>query len=215
MVYSNKWRIFLLLCLIVFSGCTGKVKKQPTEKIEATEKAEITSIVAVANPYLTSNKKVTKEAVSAFNAALVSMQSEEWDLAEQQLTTLTQTYSDLSGPWVNLGLVYRHQKKWEEAAAAFSQASVINPLNNDAYVEFAVMQRENGKFVEAEQLYAKALQVWPHNAEALINLGILYDMYMGRFADALVQFELAQQLMPEPNQELDGWVIDIKRRLSK
>lgn len=210
------WLIFAIAAMS-FLGCAGKEKKPPATAEADAGKAQQTapSIAAIPNPYLVGDKKIPKEAVSAFNTALVTMQSEEWPLAQQQFQHMTQLYPELSGPWVNLGIAHWRQQQLDEAERAFQQALLTNPLNNDAYVQFAIMQRERGKFAEAEQLYLKALEVWPHNVDALINLGILYDMYMGRFDEALEQFELAQQLIAEPSQELDGWIIDIKRRQSK
>ncbi len=220
MVCNNRWAWagLLLLSFSLFScgGIGGKTKEAEPEKVEAaTGENTVPAIVPIANPYLNSTQSVPAEAVKAFNSALVSMQSEEWAVAQQQLQEMTELYPQLSGPWVNLGIALWRQKQFDAAAQAFEQAIKVNPLNNDAYVQFAVMQREQGHFAEAEQLYLKALDVWPHNIEALINLGILYDMYMGRFQDALARFELAQKLVSEPSMELDGWIIDLKRRLSQ
>lgn len=203
-----------LVCLLIvlLAACAGKEKKPSEPEVIVQDGEGVEKIVALPNPYLSVEGNPPKQAVSEFEAAIVAMQSEEWPLAQQQLEAMTQNYPELSGPWVNLGIVHWRQEQWDEAEQAFAKAIEVNALNNDAYVQYAVMQRERGKFPEAEQLYLQALQVWPHNLEALMNLGILYDMYMGRFDDALVQFELAQKLVTEPNRELDGWVIDLKRR---
>ena len=42
----------------------------------------------------------------------------------------------------------------------------------------------DGRFSEAEQSYTKALAVWQHDADTHRNLGILYELYMGRLLEA-------------------------------
>lgn len=214
MVCVKRWLMPLLVVVLAACGAQ-QTKEQP----DATEESASAGVVQrIPNPYLNEDRKVPREAKTAFESAVVSMQSEEWSVAQSQLEQMTQQYPGLSGPWVNLAIVLWRQGEQDSAASAFQQAIAVNPLNNDAYVQFAVMQRERGLFAEAEQLYLQALEVWPHNLAAIVNLGILYDMYMGRFDDALGQFELAQtlhQLDGEPDQELAGWIIDIKRRQSQ
>lgn len=207
-------RLILPLCVcIALLGCGAQQPKEQTDAVDSTSSAD--AFQPISNPYLSEERKVPSDAQAAFESALLSIESEDWSVAQAQLEQMTQQYPNLSGSWVNLGIVFWRQQQYELAADAFQQAIVVNPLNNDAYVQFAVMQRERGLFAEAEQLYLQALEVWPHNLEAIVNLGILYDMYMGRFDDALKQFELAQKIHQangEPDQQLAGWIIDIKRR---
>jgi hypothetical protein len=40
-------------------------------------------------------------------------------------------------------------------------------------------------------------------------------MYMGRFNDALSHFEMSARIMGEPDKQLKGWIVDIKRRQAK
>lgn len=212
------WRLWLMcLLLALAAGCasTGKKKKdQPPEEVVATTPEAGAPITLIPNPYLAQEIKVPPAAQSAFRNALVAMQSEDWVAAEKQLLALSAAHPQLSGPQVNLGLVYWHQDKPKEAEAALNQALLLNPLNNDAYVQLGFFLRESGRFAEAEKTYLKALEVWPHNMAAHRNLGILYDLYMGKFDAALQHYEMVLKLSPEPNKEVEGWIIDLKRRLA-
>lgn len=207
--------VALLLILALSAGCASTGKKKvdgPAETpVAMTDGAPITP---VPNPYLSQETKVSAATQAAFRNALVAMQSEDWAVAEKQLRTLSDANPQLSGPLVNLGIVYWRQGKLKEAETAFNQALAANAFNNDAYVQFALLLREQGRFAEAEKLYLKALEVWPHNAAAHRNLGILYDLYMGRFDAAMQHYEMVLKLSPEPNKEVEGWIIDLKRRLA-
>lgn len=205
------WYVSLVFALLLFSGCAANKAKETAMKDSATEDAPLERI---ANPYLAQEVKVPAQAKEQFRTAVVLMQGENWSAAEQMLQTMTATYPELAGPWVNLGITLWRQNKLDAAGQAFSKALQINPLHNDAYVQWAIMLREQGEFERAEQLYLKALEVWPHNLKALRNLGILYDLYMGKFEQALAQYELALRVMPEPSQEMQGWIIDLKRRMA-
>lgn len=212
--FRNAILVSLLVPLFLFSGCSSQPKKAHSDLSEVSDESsgERPKIELIPNPYLTQKAQIPNEAVTPFRDALIAIQSEDWDVAEQQLTVLTQTYAHLSGPWVNLGIVYWRQNQLEKAEEAFKQALLVNELNNDAYVQYAFFLREQGRFAEAETIYQKALEVWPHNAAAHRNLGILYDLYMGKFDNAFQHYEMVLQLSAEPNKEVEGWVIDLKRR---
>lgn len=206
------WLYSLCVAVLVLSGCTtNKPKKADAEDAPA---GEIAPIEVIPNPYLAQKVEVPAAAKEQFRTAVVLMQGENWDAAEQTLTAMTKEYPTLAGPFVNLGIILRQQGKPEAAEKMFEKALQLNPLHNDAYIQYAVMLREQGEFQRAEQLYLKALEVWPHNLAALRNLGILYDMYMGKFEQALAHYELALRVMPEPSREMQGWIIDLKRRMA-
>lgn len=200
------------LLILLMSGCASQGQKPGADKAVATEADA--PLTLIPNPYLARQAKVPPASQTAFRNALVAMQSEDWQTAATQLRDLRQQHPELSGPLVNLAIVYWRQKKWEQADTYFQQALTVNPLNNDAYIHYGLFLREQGRFDEAESNYLKALEVWPHNAAAHRNLGILYDLYMGKFDEAMRHYEMVLKLSSEPNVEVEGWIIDLKRRLA-
>lgn len=215
-------KAFLTIALIaaLLSGCGAMSKKDssgqdaPDQTAAVGEDGEI-PIEIIPNPYLQQNASAPAAAKNQFNQAQVAMQSEDWATAERILQTMTQNYPTLSGPFVNLGIINWRQNKLEQAEQFLTQAITVNPLNNDAYNQLGVLLREQGRFTEAETWYKKALEVWPHSPDSLRNLGILYDLYMGKFDLALANYELALKVSPEPSRELQGWIIDLKRRMQE
>lgn len=220
MVFINSRFIggVLFLCAVFLTGCgTSPNRTLPPEGEEHfdAELGEDPNFTLIPNPYLQQKVEIAPETKSAFADAIVIMQSEDWAEAELRFAELTQTSPTLSGPWVNLGICRWRQKQFKTAAKAFEQAIEVNSLNVDAYNAYGVMAREQGDFAKAESLYQQAIGIWPHSPISHRNLGVLYDMYMGRFDEALQHLEMSAKVMPEPDKKLKGWIIDIKRRQAK
>ena len=103
----------------------------------------------------------------------------------------------------------------DKADQAFTRAIAVNANNLAAYNQLAIMKREAGQFSAAEALYQQALRVWPFHPESHKNLGILYDLYLGKGALALQHYQAYQQLLAEPDRQVNGWIIDLERRLAQ
>jgi len=165
------------------------------------------------NPYLSQRpNSISSSAQSLFDAAIQSLERNKLAAAESQFTQLSQEHPTLSGPWLNLGLIHQRTDRPESAQAHFERALAANKANLDAYNQLGILLREQGKFTDAEQQYRKALSVWPDHPASHRNLGILYDLYLGRLESALKHYERAQIL--EPQKPVRGWIADIKRRIS-
>lgn len=166
------------------------------------------------NPYFEQEVNAPSAARALFADAVRAMQSQQWPQAESILLQVVSQYPDLSGPYLNLGIVYRHRNQMDKAKEAFAQAATINSMNIDALNQLALINRELGDFKAAETHYLSALSIWPKHADSHRNLGILYDLYMGEFDKALQHFEIYQYLQNEPNRQVAGWIIDLQRRIN-
>ena len=47
-----------------------------------------------------------------------------------------------------------------------------------------------------------------------LNLAILYELYMGRYAEALAAYQDYQLVLDEPDTKVNGWLIDLERRVA-
>jgi len=72
--------------------------------------------------------------------------------------------------------------------------------------------RKLGKFTDAEGAYLQALAADPNYAPAHLNLGVLYDMYLGEPQQALEQFERYIAIAGE-NKQVNGWVAELRKRV--
>lgn len=200
------WLGSVFAVAVVAGGCASLPEEQH-------EPVDEDAWVLIPNPYLQQRVDVPEQVQKPFEEAVAAMQSEDWEVAQELLQTIVESHPELSGPYVNLGIVYWQLNDMEASSQAFDQAINANPLNHDAYNQYAILQREQGRFEAAEALYLTALEVWPHNMVAHRNLGILYDLYFGEFEKAMQHYEMANKIAKEPSRELQGWVLDLQRRL--
>ncbi len=202
-----------LYCLLILqlAACSSSPTSQD-EKLSMIDELAVIQGEQVQNPYLLDRQPVDKQAQSAFGRAVEAMQKKQWEQAEAGLVQLNLDYPGLSGPWLNLGIVYAATERMEEAENAFARAIEVNSNNLDAYNHLAALKRNKGDFAAAEGLYQQALAIWPDHADSHLNLGVLYDIYMGRFDQAVMQYEAYQALQDEPDRRVAGWLQDINRR---
>lgn len=165
------------------------------------------------NPYLQNTPSVSRQVQQNFTDATRAMRNKQWALAESLLQKVIAGNSKLSGAYLNLGLVYRAQKEDKRAEQAFNDAIAANHTNLDAYNQLAILQREAGNFSGAETNYKKALSLWPFHPESHKNIAILYDLYMGKSAEALPHYEAYLQLRGGEDKQATSWIADLQRRL--
>ncbi|MDO3384620.1 tetratricopeptide repeat protein [Gilvimarinus sp. SDUM040013] len=212
----------IVTCL--FAGCATTPEPEPASE---TQQADATSTFIAAlppgpvtlNPYLdTPGPKVSRALRNDFATALGYMDDQNWSQARQALQAIVANAPELSAAWLNLGVVWVKLNEPGQAKAAFGRSLAANPLNVDAYNHLAALERREGRFDEAEKLYQDALAVWPHSVDSHKNLGILYDLYLGNWPQALLHYQAAQHIIEqtqgEPDRELAGWIIDLQRRIA-
>jgi Tfp pilus assembly protein PilF len=166
------------------------------------------------NPYLLNRQKVSREALSRFEKANAAIEKKQWQEAEGQLSWLLENYPQLSGPYLDLALVYRQTRQQEKAADYFSKAIETNPTNLVAYNQYGIFLREQGEFQAAEAQYLKALAVWEPYPETHRNLGVLNDLYLGNKKAALRHYYRYQELTLGKDRLVAAWIADLERQLT-
>lgn len=206
-------RLGIAMLLVLLTGCS-MTTSQPQDGAEHNPKAgsQVAVVMPELSPYEANLPSVSRKAESLYAEAVSAISNGDWDRAELILQEMSIDYPELSGPWVSLGIVYRDTDRPEQAIEAMSHAVKINKHNVAAWNLLAYTHRTQGNFKEAEQAYQKAIKAWPESAESHLNLAILYDMYMGRFAEAATHYERYQSLQDEPDRKVAGWLADLKRR---
>ena len=110
----------------------------------------------------------------------------------------------------------------KDAALYYDLAREKNENNYLALNRLGVMAREEGQFTKAERLYLDAIDAWPGNPASYYNLGILYDLYMGKKKKALKNYEKYAALINNPligevdkkaSKEIARWIADLRRQL--
>lgn len=207
--------VSLVSCSFIGGSKEPKSKSdRKTERIESVDVKGSGSFKRIPNPSKPKSRpKVSSSTKAEFAKALKLMREKKWKDAESVLVLLNKTHPALAGPYVNLGIAQAAQGKAKDAESSWKKAIRVNPANFDAYNSLAVHYRQQGRFRESERVYKRALRVWPHHPASVKNLGVLYDMYMGRFDAALAQYELYLKVIGREDKQVNGWIIDLKRRI--
>jgi len=171
------------------------------------------------NAYLTPKAPLSASATKQFVDASNLIKQGELAQATAAFEKLSLQFPTLSGPFLKLGNIALTQSDQALALTRYKQALKINPYNYVASSRLAMIKREQGDFSGAEQYYLLALKAWPGLVSAHVNLGILYDLYLGNKEDALAHYKLAQklnELASKPvNKRLKMWIVDVSRQLKR
>jgi tetratricopeptide (TPR) repeat protein len=155
---------------------------------------------------------IPTRATQQYAQALQLMKSGRNADAELEFKELAVGYPQLTGPQLNLGLLYMRDSRLTEAEAAFKAALELKPGNAVAGNELGIVERRLGKFAEAEAAYQRTIAAEPNYAPAHLNLGVLYDLYLAQPQKALDEFERYIEIAGE-NKQVAGWVVELRKRV--
>ena len=204
MEFSRRFILACVACAVWLSGCAVS-KPHPSESqppVAVTDSKKI-------------KPDVSPSAKRDYDRALASIRAKRYNEAERILVKMTQAYPTLSGPYVNLGMIYHRTGRSDQAMEALNKAIEINPNRPDTYNQLGIVLRSAGQFKAARDAYERALHFDPNYLYAHLNLGILYDLYLRDASKALDHYEHYQSLLPEQDQQVSKWVVDLKRRTQK
>ncbi len=180
---------------MVLTGClSGNVKQHVAANVES-------SVI-----------EIPKQAAVDFTLAIAHLNKDELTQAEVVLKKMILDYPQLSGPYANLGVVYSRQKNWSEAVVVLNEGLDKNSKNIKILNQLGFAYRQKGDFKQAEKSYLAAIKEVPTDTTAYINIGILYDIYMGQFIKASNYYQKYQSMLPTADRKVAGWIVDINRR---
>ena len=202
-------RGLLTLCAgLVLAGCAGTPQTPPSG--DPADVAEV-PVEALATPEAPVEIAPANERL--WQSALSAIRESDWTRAEVLLQEITVDQPELAGPWVNLGQVYAQMQRPDDAEAAYLEAVRASPRNCAARNRLGVLSRKAGDFASAEAHYLACVEGSPQYKDAYLNLGILYELYLGKLEDALASYRRYQELSDGENTRVAGWVMDLERRL--
>ncbi|GAA3964435.1 tetratricopeptide repeat protein [Allohahella marinimesophila] len=157
-----------------------------------------------------------------YAAALALMEDGDIEGAQSQLIALTREVPELSEPYVTLGLLVEQngniettdtsETREQQAQQWYERALRANRREDRAHHQLAVLARKRGDFETAERHYQAALEIQPDQPLYHRNIGILYDIYLGKPAVALEQYETYLDLVGE-DEQVSLWIVDLKSRM--
>ena len=156
--------------------------------------------------------EIPPQAAIDFKKAIELVNEDKLDAALDAFLLMTKNYPQLAGPYANIGVIHSRNKKFEKAEAFLLIAKDKNKTNHKVMNQLALTYRHQGKFDLAKAEYELAINQSPTTADYYLNLGILYDLYMGDLNNAKVYYEKYQSLQSEDDRNVAGWIVDINRR---
>jgi len=171
-----------------------------------------TSSAAQTRPAPPPEAPVNATTQRAFDDASRALRSGRVDEAERAYKALAQANPELGGPHANLGVIYRQSGKFAESVTELEQAVKLSPRQPIYLNQLGIAYRQQGQFAKARDAYQRALALDPGYAAAALNLGILYDLYLGDTPRALELYGRYLALMPNGDATVTKWVADLKNR---
>ncbi|MDX1802715.1 MAG: tetratricopeptide repeat protein [Alcanivorax sp.] len=223
---TGAWWFALGTLFVVLTGCASHpasdMQGEPgsvTSKYEAQKNGgAAANSDAVHVPPVAHDPKLEKiagKAMGEYARALQTLAQGKQQQALVMFQSLASRYPQLSGPQVNVGLIYLHQKKFKQAQNALEKAISINQANPYAHNALGLTLREQGKFKQARQQYEAALALDPEYARAHFNLAVLGELYLQDLNLALAHFQAYQKLQKNADENVANWIVDLKRRAPK
>lgn len=187
----------LALCLVL-AACAGKPKIAP-RAVETMSREQ---------PKTTTNAMAQRD----YERALTALQRGQTAAAEHVFQRLCEKYPDLAGPCANLALLHFQAGRLDQAEKHFLAAVARNSREPRYYNHLGVVYRNLGRFTDARKAYGQALILDDSYAEAHLNLGILYDLYLGDYSAATRHYQRYAELVPQEAPRVNGWLADLQKR---
>jgi tetratricopeptide (TPR) repeat protein len=209
---SFSWRVGAAALVLGAAGCSTVSDGMSSMTSAVTPSGAATPAAAApARPAPVYEAPVNPTTQRAFDDASRALRSGRVDEAERAYKSLAQASPELGGPHANLGVIYRQSGKLNESASELEQAVKLNPRQPIYLNQLGITYRQQGQFAKARDAYQRAIALDAGYAPAALNLGILYDLYLGDPPRALEQYARYLALAPS-DATVTKWVADLKNR---
>jgi Flp pilus assembly protein TadD len=195
-----------VVALLMLAAC-GSAPPEP----EQVEKQEAPAEGAAAAALV--EEPIPPEAVQKFDQAVAHMSGGDAATAQREFQALADAYPTYSGPLLNLAILQVKARRFEDAEKSLRAAVDRNGNNAQAFNQLGIVYRKLGRFKEADVAYQRAVEIDPNYAIAHLNLGVLCDLYLQQPQRALEAYERYLALAGTPDEKVNGWVTELKKRL--
>lgn len=210
MPFNNPRRVWVALAACAaLAACSTAV---PTASVALPARAES---MAAPTPKQDMPKPahavVSPATTQAYEDGKRALQAGRTQEAQRVFQALRQSSPELSGPHANLGLIYRQAGQLPEALAELETAARLSPQLAPIHNQLGITYRQLGQFDAARQAYERAIALDAGYAAAILNLGILWDLYLGDAARANDLYSRYLALTPGDTTVVK-WLTELKNR---
>ncbi len=165
------------------------------------------------------NAAFPEDARSRYARALGLMDGGKDARAVEEFEQIIEQYPDYAGPYLNIGIIHGRNARPDAAMRVLQRAAEVCSGCAATYNQLGIEHRRQGQFEEAEKAYLSAIDANGEYALAYFNLGVLYDLYLGR-PDLALQYYEGYQSRRRPSavdqkDVVDTWIIDLRRRVGE
>jgi tetratricopeptide (TPR) repeat protein len=206
---SMKFASFVLVILL--AGCASS----PSKKDEAAtdDQQQQAAVSTNEQPMESSaNAGVDPQLQGFYKHGLILLKSKSYKPALTHWLQLSVKYPDYPGIWVNLALAQYYTQNYQDAQSSLEKAHAINSEFCPTFAVSGLVSRELGEFSKSETSYLNAIACDSSNPDLHRNLGILYDLYLRKYDQAVKQYKLAKAYSKVPDPNLDIWIKDLETR---
>lgn len=157
--------------------------------------------------------EIDPRTLSDYNMAVNTYKAGNRKTAESIFLNLSKAHPEYPGPLANLGMIHYDKGEFDKAEEYFNQALALKPDLPEIYNLRGIMHRNKGEFDKARESYEAGLKIAPENPNLILNLGILYDLYLNEPQKAL-QLLADYKKVAGDDKEVNMWIADITKRMT-
>jgi tetratricopeptide (TPR) repeat protein len=127
---------------------------------------------------------LAQDSESLFSKARAYQDKEQWNLAEDAYRQFVRQVPGSAVGHSNLGIVYVHERRFEDAIGEYQAALKIDPTLSGVYLNLGIAYFQEAKYADATPALEKFLSADPQNHQAQELLG-LCDLELDKYQDAI------------------------------
>lgn len=154
------------------------------------------------------------EELMIYKDAIIALNNNELDKAEELFTTMSERQPNIAGPWANLALIEIKRENLAQAelyvkTALDNNADMPQALNLSGY-----LAQKQGKINVAKNYYLQAINNKPDYALAHYNVALLYDVYLQDIEQAIKHYQLYLTHIEQKDEATENWLEGLKSTMA-
>jgi tetratricopeptide (TPR) repeat protein len=147
-------------------------------------RATLLVFLFLACPLLYSRPAQSQDAESLFSEAKAYQERGQWELAQEFYRQFLRQVPASAAGHSNLGIVYAHERKFEDAASEYEAALKIDSSLSGVYLNLGIAYFQEGRYAAATPPLERFLSRDPESRQAQELLG-LCDLELDKYEDAI------------------------------
>ncbi len=118
-----------------------------------------------------------------FHQGVQAMQNSQFTLAEDRFREVIALEPSSASPYINLGVTYMREKRWDEALVLLRKAQLLAPKQAGVLLNLGLAYYRKNDYAAAAVPFAESLRLAPDSLQARYLLGLCY-FFTNKYGDA-------------------------------